>query len=35
MMPSYRDGWTLSKTNYMLNCPDLGGYKGWWQWLNM
>ena len=28
MMPSYRDGWTLNKTNYMLNCPDLGAKMG-------
>ena len=27
MIPSYRDGWTLNKTNYMLNCPDLGAIK--------
>lgn len=27
MMPSYRDGWTLSNTNYMLNRPDLGAIK--------
>lgn len=27
MMPSYRDGWTLSQTDYMLNRPDIGAIK--------
>lgn len=21
-MPSYRDGWTVAKTDYMLRCPN-------------